>query len=320
MIISNLTDIKAQPLFYHLQSAVEDADVYLKIEGLNIAGSIKLKTALYLINKIDGGKPDKINPRYIIESSSGNLGVALSIVCKQRGYSFICVTDPNISPANEKYIKLFGGKIIKVNEKDDAGGYLSTRINFIKKFIKENPDYFWTNQYANDGNPNAHYFETAREIHSQFTHVDYLFIGAGTTGTLMGCAKYFKSHLPATRIIAVDTVGSVTFNQPPSKRYVPGIGTSKRPAIVNEEFIDDLVMVHEIEAIKMCHEYLSRYGLFLGGSTGSVLSAVHRYTKYKSDHKTIVAISPDFGNNYQDTVYNHIWLQQVFPTVQWNFE
>lgn len=313
MIINKISDIKFNNIFFECKNFLESAKVFLKIEGLNIAGSIKLKPAIYLIDHLESVFHNKLKNYKIIESSSGNLGIALSIVCKERGYKFTCVTDVNTSPEAEKYIRLYGGEIIKVTQTDSSGGYLETRINLIKKLLSENSSYLWTNQYANINNPYSHKQETAQEIFDQIPNIDYLFIGAGTTGTLLGCAEFFKKNSPHTVIIAVDAFGSVTFGFPASKRYVPGIGTSRKPELVNDELIkklvDDIVLISEKDGVKMCHHLLNQYGLFVGGSTGSIMHCVRNYQHYKNKKPTIVAISPDLGHKYIDTVYNPEWTQ-----------
>lgn len=320
MITDSLKDLKSENLFYYCKEFIPSASVFLKLEGLNIAGSIKLKTANYLLNNLEYLHQSKPGINKIIESSSGNLGVALSILCKERGYDFICVTDPNISADNEIYMKLLGATVIKVTERDSAGGYLTNRINLIQQLLQANPSYLWTNQYANESNIEAHYHETAKEIFVKFPKLDFLFVGAGTTGTLMGCAKFFKEYSPNTKIIAVDTEGSVTFGYPPGKRYIPGLGTSRQPEIANKKWIDEIILVHEKHSVAMCHHLLDQYGLILGGSTGAVMYAVKEYANKKyvsiANHSQIVAISPDFGNKYIDTIYNQEWVKKKFSVNQ----
>lgn len=316
MITSSLGDIQSEQIFFKCNDFLSDKEIYIKLEGLNLAGSIKLKTAKYLLANLAAQYNLSSNKYKIIESSSGNLGVALSLLCKQYGYHFTCVTDPNISPLNEKYIELFGAELIKITQRDQSGGYLETRITYIESLIRQDPTYLWTNQYANPQNIHAHYCETGPEILKEMGKIDYLFIGAGTTGTVLGCAKFFKEHSKPTKIIAVDTVGSVTFNHPPAKRYIPGIGTSKRPPIVEESLLDDIIHVHEKDAIIMCHFLLKKYGLFLGGSSGSILHAVKEYHRYPQDKVKIVAISPDFGEKYINSVYNLSWYNSIFGELE----
>lgn len=311
MIIKRISDLSCPPIFYQLSEFLPGSEAYVKLEGLNIAGSVKLTTARNLIKSLEN--QGLMTPETkIVESSSGNLGVALSIICKEKGYPFVCVTDPNILSDNEKLMQIYGAKIIKITERDANGGYLSSRIAFIQQLVKKEPSYIWLNQYANTANSAAHYAQTAVDIHQEFPTLDYLFIGAGTTGTLMGCAIYFKEQSPQTKIIAVDTDGSVTFGFPAKKRYIPGIGTSRRPELVNEDYIDEILMVSEREAVTMCRSLLNRYGLFLGGSSGTVLQGVKMYERWIEPGSQVVAISPDFGHKYIDLVYNDEWVNKIF--------
>ena len=313
MIINSVTEITSSPIFLNLKNFIKDTRVFLKLEGLNIAHSVKLKTARYLLRAVENQIiPGKTK---IIESSSGNLAIALSIICKELGVEFICVTDPNIAEYSEELIKVYGGKIIKVTERDEHGGFLNTRIRTIYKLLDSSKDYIWTNQYANHANYLAHYSETAAEIYSEFKALDYLFIGAGTTGTLVGCGKFFKEYSPNTKIIAVDAEGSVTFGYPAKKRHIPGIGTSRKPEIANESYIDDILLVSEIDTIRTCHKVLKERGLFIGGSTGSVLAAIIQYSNRIKPHSSIVAISPDFGDKYIPTVYNDNWVIERFGNI-----
>lgn len=310
MIIDSIETNANSSLFFRIPNIFANIPVYLKLEGLNTAGSIKFKTA---INLIDGLYRDKkIVPRKskIIESSSGNLGVALSVICKSRNLPFICVTDVNTSTNNVNLMELYGATVICVSERDSNGGYLGTRIKKIKQMLTQDSNLLWTNQYENPDNPLTHYLTTAQEIKNQFSKVDHLFIGAGTTGTLMGCAKYFKETSPKTRIIAVDAAGSVTFGGLAKKRYIPGLGTSKRPGIVDESLIDEIIIVEEADTVVTCHEILNLTGLLVGGSTGTILNAIYTKRNDFMPGDTVVAISPDFGERYLNTIYNSNWVQE----------
>lgn len=185
----------------------------LKLDYFNAAGSIKMKTALGLVLSLE--QKGLINRNTtLIESSSGNLGVALSMICAERKYRFICVCDPNISQSNLKLMMALGTRIVQVDTKDSNGGFLGTRIAYVKQKIAADPDCLWLNQYSNPANPETHARTTASSIFNSFTRVNYLFVGAGTTGTLMGCVDFFKKYSPYTKIIAVDSLGSVTFGGP----------------------------------------------------------------------------------------------------------
>jgi 2,3-diaminopropionate biosynthesis protein SbnA len=248
----------------------------------------------------------------LIESSSGSLGVALSLICAERGYAFTCVVDPNTSAHNIKTIKAFGAKVVMIDKRDENGGFLGSRIAYINDLVAHDANFHWLNQYANPENPGAHTRTTGPAIARRFAHVDYLFIGAGTTGTLMGCVQYFRKHHPRTQIVAVDSIGSVTFGHAPKKRYIPGLGTSRRPEIYTPEGIDHFEMVDESAAVAMCRHLARSNGLMAGGSTGTVLAAVHAWRKRLPPDALVIAISPDMGERYLDTVYDDAWVIERF--------
>ncbi len=130
----------------------------------------------------------------------------------------------------------------------------------------------WLSQYTNPGNWRAHFRTTAPEIASHFPELDVLFVGTGTAGTLMGCARYFRKWQRPVRIVAVDSVGSVAFGGEPGRRMIPGLGMSMRPPLLDESYVDEVIRVEEADTIRTCHR-LARRGFLFGGSTGSVVSA-----------------------------------------------
>ncbi|KOR29041.1 cysteine synthase [Achromatium sp. WMS2] len=296
-------------LFIRLTDLIP-ATVHLKLEGYNIAGSIKLKPALQMITALEQEGILNSNSE-LIESSSGNLGTALAIVSAQRGYRFTCVTDPISSKTNRQLIQAYGGQVLVVQERDDYGGFLQTRLQLIKDMLAKNNQLIWLNQYANKNNYLAHTKTTAPEILQSFPHVDWLFIGAGTTGTLMGCLQYFRQHSPITKIVAVDTEGSVTFGAAAKKRHIPGLGTSRKPEISKLTEVPDITIVPEIETIRICHRY-AKQGLLLGGSTGTVLAGLTKYANDIKPNTNVVAIAADLGERYLDTIYNPEWIRKHF--------
>ncbi|KPX13065.1 Pyridoxal-5'-phosphate-dependent enzyme, beta subunit:ornithine cyclodeaminase/mu-crystallin [Pseudomonas syringae pv. delphinii] len=286
-------------------------DFFLKMESLNPAGSIKLKTAVGLVNDVQAR--GLLGPQTtLIESSSGNLGVALAMICAERGIPFTCVVDPNSSSHNIRMMRSFGAQVIQVEIPDANGGFLGTRIALIREKVASDPRYVWLNQYENAANPRAHARTTAHSISRHFGHVDYLFVGAGTTGTLMGCLQHFQRHHPTTKIIAVDSVGSVTFGTPASRRFIPGLGTSQRPPIFNADGIHALEMVPEAHAVAMCRILARSKGMLVGGSTATVIAAVHAWRERIEPGAVVVALSPDWGERYLDTLYDDQWVEQRF--------
>jgi N-(2-amino-2-carboxyethyl)-L-glutamate synthase len=310
MIYQRVYDIVPDDVFLTVDGVLAHSDVYLKIEGLNPAGSIKMKTALGLVQDLErrgvlgaGGR--------IIESSSGNLGIALGLISAAKGYRFTCVCDPNTATDSVSLMRSIGTEVIIIGQRDVNGGYLGSRIDYIRGRLTDDPDLIWLNQYANPSGAAAHARTTAAAILRELKPVDYLFVAAGTTGTLMGCAAYFRTHSPSTRVIAVDAKGSVTFGGVPGRRYIPGIGTSRRPELCRPGLVDDVVLVDELDAIRSCRWLARTTGLVAGGSTGSVLAALRAYPAV-STGSTVVAIAPDLGDRYLQTVYSDGWVRETF--------
>ncbi|MCG7533913.1 2,3-diaminopropionate biosynthesis protein SbnA [Pseudoalteromonas sp. OOF1S-7] len=311
MIYNTALELVHDDVFLRLNDFLQEQDVYLKMEGFSIGGSIKIKPALKVIARLE--LEGKLMPgSKVIESSSGNLGIALSLVCAAKGYSFTCVTDPNILPTSERLIQAYGADIIKVDKKDENGGYLHERIKLIKEMQRKDPSLVWINQYENSDNLEAHYMSTGPAIIKQFQQPDYVFIGAGTTGTLGGVSQYIRQHSPRTKIIAIDTYGSVTFGGPSGKRFIPGLGTSVAPPIRRMAQFDELILVNERDTVCMCHK-MAKQGLLFGGSTGTVLQGLQQYSEKIPKGSTIVAISPDMGERYLNTLYDPDWLLVRFP-------
>ncbi len=311
MIYENSYDIVTDDIFLRLRAHVPDADVFLKLEGLNPAGSVKLKTARSLIE--DAEDQGRVRPgSRIIESSSGNLGIALSSICATKGYHFTCVVDPNTPPASTELMRALGAEVVVVDTVDAAGGYLQSRISYIQRHVTDDPSVTWLNQYANPANPRAHYQLTAASTLKELQYVDVLFVGAGSTGTFVGCAEYFREHAPDTRIVAVDAQGSVTFGQAPARRRLPGLGASRRPELCRPELADQVVHVAERDAVRECRLLAREHGLLVGGSTGSVLAAVREHGVGYRRGARIAAISADMGERYLRTVYNDAWVGEHF--------
>jgi len=215
--------------------------LFLKCEGFNFAGSIKLKAAAEMVEAADRDgvlRPDSI----LVESSSGNLGVALSMIAASKGYRFLCVTDSRCNLSTRLLMEALGSEVHVVSDSDAAGGFLGARLDYVRRLCASDDRYVWLNQYTNQGNWQAHYRTTAPAIARQFPQLDVLFVGAGTTGTLMGCARYFEHWHRPVRIVAVDSVGSVTFGGPPARRVAiaPDLG---------ERYLDTIYQTNWIEAI-----------------------------------------------------------------------
>jgi N-(2-amino-2-carboxyethyl)-L-glutamate synthase len=285
--------------------------LYLKCEGFNFAGSIKLKAAAQMV---EAAERDGILRRdsIIIESSSGNLGVALALIAASKGYRFQCVTDSRCNLATRLLMEALGSQVHVITDPDPVGGFLGARLDYVRAMCGADDRYVWLNQYTNPGNWQAHYQTTAPAIARHFPDLDVLFVGAGTTGTLMGCARYMREHRSNVRIVAVDSVGSVTFGGPPARRMIPGLGSAIRPPLLEESCIDDVVLVPELDTIRTCHR-LARRGFLFGGSTGTVCSGAAEWlARNGGEDLTAVAIAPDLGERYLDTIYQSNWVDGLY--------
>jgi len=247
-IISTPQGFNQEDLYVNLEPTFGQS-LFLKCEGFNFAGSIKLKAASEMVEAAE--RDGIITPGSIlVESSSGNLGVALSMIAANKGYGFLCVTDSRCNLSTRRLMQAFGSQVHVITEPDPVGGLLGARINYVRGLCASDDRYVWLNQYANPQNWKAHYRSTAPAIARQFPQLDVLFVGAGTCGTLMGCARYFREWNRPVRVVAVETVGSVTFGGPPGRRMIPGLGTSVRPPMLDESYVDDVVRVEEADTIR----------------------------------------------------------------------
>jgi cysteine synthase A len=297
--------------FLRLPGFQEGIETVLKLEGLNPAGSIKIKTAREMLSTAladgtlrEGGR--------LIESSSGNLGVALATICAAEGIRLTVVTDPNANARSVRTIRALGAEIVTVTERDLNGGFLQTRIDYIRSRLATDPGLVWLNQYASTANARAHQETTAREILAEFEAPDAVFVGVGSSGTLMGCLAHFRAVRAPTRVVAVDSAGSVTFGGAPGPRWIPGLGASRRPEIFRDGDDFEKCVVPEAETIRVCRRIARRYGLLVGGSTGTALAAVEAARGRLARFSRVVVVSPDLGERYLDTIYDDDWVRGRF--------
>jgi cysteine synthase A len=309
-VISAPQHFNEEELYVDLRS-IFGYSLFLKCEGFNFAGSIKLKAATEMVDAAERDgvlKPGSI----LVESSSGNLGVALSMLAASKGYRFLCVTDSRCNLSTRRLMEALGSHVHIISEPDPIGGFLGARIDFVRALCASDDRYVWLNQYTNPGNWTAHYLTTAPAIARQFPELDVLFVGAGTTGTLMGCARYFSEWHRRVRVVAVDSVGSVAFGGVPGRRMIPGLGTSIRPPLLDESYLDGVVRVEEADTIRACHR-MARSGFLFGGSTGTVVSGATDWLAQDDARQlTAVAIAPDLGERYLDTIYQTNWLEDLY--------
>lgn len=282
--------------------------VHLKLEGCNPTGSMKDRTGYALMRQLaDQGRlrPDSV----IVESTSGNLGVALASICQANHYRFIAVVDPKTTGENLQRLRAFGTHIDMVQQPDETGGYLLSRLARISALCQEHPAYLWTNQYANPANPDIHYRSTGPEIYHQMSgRVDAVFVPVSTGGTLAGIGRYFREVSPATHIIGVDAYGSVVFGERPAPRKLTGIGSSRTSCFISRDVYDTHILVRDEEAFAFCRALAAMTGLKVGGSSGAALAACGRYLQEHPNLERVVCVCADNGENYASSIFSDDWL------------
>ncbi|CAM5314828.1 2,3-diaminopropionate biosynthesis protein SbnA [Thauera mechernichensis] len=313
MILDSILDGVGGTPIVRLSRLFRDSpcEVMAKMELCNPGGSVKDRPARYIVERglADGSIPCDA---HVVESSSGNLAIALAMVCRLRGLRFTAVVDPKISPTNLRIIRCYGGNIEQVTEKDRQGGYLETRIECVKQMLRERPGTVWINQYANERNWQSHYHGEGEEILRDLDRpVDYLVLGVSTSGTLHGIARRLREAWPQLKVVAVNAAGSVLFGAPPYPRELPGIGASRVPELLRRDEIGDVIHVNDYESALACRELVKHEGIFAGGSSGSVIAAIQRLCARLPHSARILTILPDRGERYLDTVYNDEWLSRM---------
>jgi cysteine synthase A len=296
----------------HVPLAMEGMNLFAKLEYDNPVGSIKDRAAYWILKRaVERGEIR--DETTVIESSSGNFAAALAAFTHLVGLRFIPVIDPNISGAYESFLRRICPTVVKVEERDDTGGFLKTRLQMVQQLCATIPHAYWTNQYGNLDAMEAHYELTATEICADFDSLDYAFIGVGTAGTIAGVSRRLKEHYPKIRVIAVDTEGSVIFGGAPRKRHIPGVGSSIVPPLLSHARYDDVVLIPERETAAACRELLTTHGLFVGGSSGTAFAALKRYAPRMrgSRRPTVLFLCPDRGTPYLDTVFDAKWVSRL---------
>jgi N-(2-amino-2-carboxyethyl)-L-glutamate synthase len=293
----------------HVPLAMKGMKLFAKLEYVNPVGSIKDRAAYWILKRA-AERGEICEETTVIESSSGNFAGALAAFTHLVGLRFIPVIDPNISGAYESFLRRICPTVVKVEERDDTGGFLKTRLQKVKELCDTIPNAYWTNQYGNADAVEAHYELTGTEICADFESLDYVFIAVSTAGTIAGVSRRLKEQYPNVRVIAVDTEGSVIFGGAPRKRHIPGIGSSIVPQLLSRARIDDVVFISERETVQACRELLMNHGLFVGGSSGTAFAAVKRYAARLPAYikkPTVLFLCADRGTPYLDTVFNPEW-------------
>jgi N-(2-amino-2-carboxyethyl)-L-glutamate synthase len=288
----------------------EGPEAYAKLELLNPGGSVKDRPARYIIER--GIRDGTIAPgATVIESSSGNFGIALAMAARIYELDFVCVVDPRTAPLNLQILQQLGARVEMVTRPDPYGGYLHTRLERVQELLAEIPGAYWIDQYANELNARCHYDGIGTEIVEALgdQQIDVFLAAVSTTATLMGASRRIRDAWPDVRIVAVDAAGSVIFGTPSGKRDLPGIGSSRRPELLVEEEVDDVIYIDDCESARGCRELLRGEGILAGGSSGAVIAAVQRLAPELPRGSRVVTLLPDRGERYMDLVYDDAWVE-----------
>lgn len=296
-----------------LTRVIEDIhfELYAKIEALNPGGSAKDRPAVSILRH--GLETGEIGPdTVVIESSSGNMGIGLAMACAYFGLRFICVVDPKTTAQNIKLLEAYGAEVDMVSEPDPGtGDFLKARLNRVQLLVETVKNGFWPNQYGNEYNPIA-YYQTMREIVSELGRIDYLFCATSTCGTLRGCAEYIRLHNLNAKIFAVDAKGSAIFEDQKAKRLIPGHGAAVRPALFRPGLAYECLHMSDLDCVIGCRMLVRREAILAGGSSGAVLMAVDKVKHRIPRDSVCVAIFPDRGERYLDSIYSNLWLKEHF--------
>jgi cysteine synthase A len=286
-------------------------EVIAKLEYLNPSGSMKDRAAQYIV--AEGVREGRITPlTHLVESSSGNFGIAMATVARIYGLRFTCVVDPKTTSANWQLLRCLDANVEVVTKPDEQGGYLKSRLARVRELLEEIPSAFWVNQYGNELNWRAHYDGTGKEILDDLDGpVDCVAVPVSTTGTIMGVGRRLREAFPDVAVVAVDMVGSVIFGAEGGPRELPGIGSSIVPDILDPTEIDEVVYVSAHEAAVACRELCTLEAIVAGGSSGAVVAGIRKLECDLTGPCRIVTVLPDRGERYLDTVYDDEWLESV---------
>jgi cysteine synthase len=260
----SLVDSVGQTPLVGLPRLSPSADVRLwaKLEDRNPTGSIKDRAALFMIDAAE--KDGLLSPgATIIEPTSGNTGISLAMVARQRGYSLVCVMPENTSIERRQLLEMWGASIVF----SPAAGGSNEAVRVAKAIAAEHPEWVMLYQYGNLANVRAHYETTGPEILADLPSITHFVAGLGTTGTLMGCGRFLREHVPAIQIIAAEPrYGELVYG-------LRNLDEGFVPELYDASVLTARFSVGPTEALMRTRELVEQEGIFAGISTGAILHA-----------------------------------------------
>ena len=236
--------------------------LWAKLEDRNPTGSIKDRAALWMVREAE--KDGRLQPgSTILEPTSGNTGISLAMIARQRGYRLICVMPENTSVERRQLLEMYGAQIIS----SPAAGGSNQAVAVAKGLAAEHADWVMLYQYGNPANAQAHYEGTAPEILADLPSITHFVAGLGTTGTLMGVGRFLKEHVPDVKIVAAEPrYGELVYG-------LRNIDEGFIPELYDPELLDSRFSVGPEDAIHRTRQLVEREGIFAGISTGAILHA-----------------------------------------------
>jgi len=270
--------------------------IYAKLEGMNPGGSVKDRAAWRMVQ--EGLRTGKLRPgKTILDSTSGNTGIALAMIGSVLQYPVELVLPGNVSAERKHIISAYGAKVTYSDPMEGSDG----AILLCRKILEAHPEkYFKPDQYFNPMNPQAHYENTGPEIHRQTDgKVTHFVAGIGTGGTIMGAGRYLKEVNPKIQIIAVEPDDALH-----GLEGLKHMATSIVPGIYHEEELDEKILVSTEDAYAMVYQLSQEEGVLVGQSSGAAMFAAIKVAR-RLRSATIVTIFPDFGDKYLTT---NLWV------------
>lgn len=282
-----------------------ERSLWLKKEWLNEYGSIKARTAHGLLAAAER-KGQLARGGAVVESSSGNLGVALAGLCHLRGYRAIIVVDSYTPAQSIADMRAFGAEIVEVAAAGRESSVVE-RVKTVKRLLETRPGVHWTNQYENPANPAIHEELTAPELYRSLgsDRLDAVVASVSTGGTLAGISRYFRRQNPRTRVVAVDAVGSSATEGTTAVRpnKIAGFGSSLRSKFLESDSWDDMVSIPDAMTTVACRTLLLRSGIMLGGSSGATVLGAVVAAGRDPNLRHLACVCPDSGEKYAHAIY-----------------
>lgn len=291
------------------------ATVLAKIESLNPGGSVKDRIGLAMIEDAEKRGVLKAGGT-IVEATSGNTGIGLTLAGKLKGYEVILVMTDKASVEKQNYLKALGAKVVIVPKEatPDSPDYYRNKAKAISLEI---PNAVNLNQYANNANPLAHYQTTGPEIWNDTEgKITHFVCGVGTAGTITGISKYLKEKNPNIVVIGADPIGSnfklykdTGRTAETSPYLVEGLGTDEIPPITDFTYVDEVVSVSDWDSIQTCRRLAKEEGIFCGASSGTNAYLALKVAENLDENAVVVFIVCDTGERYLSKYHNEEWLK-----------